>query len=151
MKIISVLRHSESSIGANEAGHIEGEGSVVCKRFANQRKICVFSTFYEATGSNKTIQTVPLHRLYFSLEMRTSCLFMCYTPSKLGNLVLQAWILIPFLLDQHDNSFKGRSRILLIDSMLIYPAQFGRALGGLIIFLFAHRQEIILQSGFFEL
>lgn len=55
MKIISALRHAESGIGADEAGYIEGEGSIVCEGFANEGKVCVFSTFYETAGSDITI------------------------------------------------------------------------------------------------
>lgn len=90
MKIISVFRHAESCIGANEAGHIEGEGSVVCEGFANEGKVTVFSTFYKATGPDKAIEAGPLHALYLSLEVRTCSFFMGYTSSKFCDLVLKA-------------------------------------------------------------
>ena len=144
MKIISVLGHAKASIGPNEAGYIEGEGGIAGEGFANKGKVCMLSAFHETTGPNEPIEAIPLHSFYLSLQMRTGRLLMRNTPSKFGDLVLQARVLVPLLLDQHDHPLEGRRWVLLVDRMLVYSAQLGRALGRLVVFLFAHGQEIVL-------
>lgn len=143
MKIISVFRHAESCIGANEARYIEGEGCIVGEGFANKREICIFPVFHKTTGSHEAIETVPLHSLYLPLEMSTSRLLMRNTTPESGYLLLQAWVLVPFLLDQHDNPFEGWSWGFLVDCMLIYSAQLGRPFSGFLVFFIIQGQEIV--------